>query len=243
MCKWLTPLYTLAIVIWTFTLAITPPTLAQQPCENHLLHGLPTGGNPANQLIERENYCLSLNPQTKFADWVAYRLDAETVTGEMECFRGFAADPDVPPENILELSDYEGAYKELGLDRGHLAPLSSFRGEDTRSINLMSNIVPQSVGLNRGVWRLLEDWERVLTLAHSPAYVITGTVYQENRLQLPNADEEHKIPTGFWKLIEINNEITAYYFPQSVELGLPIESGRVPLVKIESMTGLKFNRE
>ena len=45
----------------------------------HFIYGIPVGTPVTNDLIIRDIYALSSNDSTKFADWVAYRLDVETV--------------------------------------------------------------------------------------------------------------------------------------------------------------------
>jgi endonuclease G len=37
----------------------------------HFFYGYPTGTPPTNDLIIRDDYALSSNDETKFADWVA----------------------------------------------------------------------------------------------------------------------------------------------------------------------------
>ncbi len=66
-----------------------------EPQENHRKHfiyGLPTGTPSTNDLIIRDIYALSSNDETKFADWVAYRLDKDTVTGDVKTKRNWKSD-------------------------------------------------------------------------------------------------------------------------------------------------------
>ena len=58
------------------------PTTHQDPREihcKHFIYGMPLGTPVTNDLIIRDIYALSSNDANKFADWVAYRLDPETV--------------------------------------------------------------------------------------------------------------------------------------------------------------------
>ncbi|MEL7833023.1 hypothetical protein [Fodinibius sp. Rm-B-1B1-1] len=50
---------------------------------------------------------MSSNDQTKFADWVSYRLTKETASGQ-EDERDWESDPWLEEEETLEPSDYEG---------------------------------------------------------------------------------------------------------------------------------------
>ncbi len=96
----------------------------------HFFYGCPEGTMATNDLIIRDAYALSSNDETKFADWVAYRLDAATVEGDAETKRKWMTDPWLAPEETLEAKpdDYGGANEALRIDRGHQAPLASFGG-------------------------------------------------------------------------------------------------------------------
>lgn len=84
---------------------------------------------------------------------MAYRLDEETVFGDAQTTRNYRADPWLADEETLERTDYTGAHAELGTDRGHQAPLASFKGTDCwADTNYFSNLTPQNSRLNRGLW-------------------------------------------------------------------------------------------
>ncbi len=61
------------------TLLLSSPALAQEIQSDHCLHGCPSGSPATNKVIIREIYILSANGTTKFADWVAYKVTAETI--------------------------------------------------------------------------------------------------------------------------------------------------------------------
>ena len=101
-------------------------------------------------------------------------------TGSSDQDRNWQADPALDDEETLEPEDYTGAYKAINVDRGHLAPLASFRGKNWSQVNYLSNIVPSNSELNRGAWKILEDYVRNLVRKYGEVYVITGTAYQGN---------------------------------------------------------------
>ena len=122
----------------------------------HFFYGYPYGTDKSNDLIIRDIYALSSNDETKFADWVAYKLTYDMTTGSGKD-RDWEPDPWLEDSETLEPDDYKGAYNALGTDRGHLAPLGSFDGTETwYEVNYLSNIVPQKSSLNRGRWKQLE---------------------------------------------------------------------------------------
>ncbi len=163
------------------------------------LYGLPQGS--AGRIVDHQIYILCNNAKTKFADWVSYIVSPETVQVNTKTTRCWKADPLIPPDETLEPSDYKGAHKELHTDRGHQAPLASFKGTSCwAETNYLSNITPQSSGLNQGPWRLLEEHVRDLAREGYTVYVMTGTLYEHPMPSLPKADEPHQIPSGYWKI-------------------------------------------
>jgi endonuclease G len=170
----------------------------------HFFYGYPTGTPATNDLIIRDDYALSSNDETKLADWVAYRLDCGTVCGDVPQERKWMTDPWLAPEETLEAKpdDYAGASDALDVDRGHQAPLASFKGTlDWWETNYYSNITPQKSDLNQGPWVKIEEMERELARAGNVVYVMTGPLYEREMPPLPNCDEPHRVPSGYWKIV------------------------------------------
>lgn len=93
----------------------------------------------------------------------------------------------------------------LKVDRGHQAPLASFKGTPYWSqTNYLSNITPQKAALNQGPWKRVEDAVRVLAATHT-VYVITGPLYERDMPPLPKASKSHRVPSGYWKIIAVQN--------------------------------------
>lgn len=226
----------LAIVL---TLGIQPAS-AQVTCDSQFLHGQPVGAPETNIQITRENYCLSFNPDRKFADWIGYHQQTADVQGDARDYY-LAKENQLTADQVLEIEDFKGIYEGQGMDKGHLAPLTLFRTGDTRSISYMGNIVPQKVVLNRGVWRVLENWVRDQALTHPDIYVITGTLYEQDMPAMPASDENHKVPSGFWKVVQFDDQVYCYLFNQDVEKGGKIEDGLISPDELEARTGLQMN--
>ena len=173
----------------------------------YLKYGIPLDKSTDNRksnskIVDNKCYILSANFETKFADWVAYKLNEETVNSEIKTFRRWKKDPKLDNSETLEPKDYKGAYKALTVDRGHQAPLASFKGTDCwKNTNYLSNITPQQVNLNRGAWKKLEDKVRKFVNKGNTVYVLTGTLYKSPMPKLPNTTKEHIIPSGYWKII------------------------------------------
>lgn len=190
------------IILLTGTMQVSFAQPQEIHCK-HFLYGYPVGTPTTNDLIIRDIYALSSNDDTKMADWVAYRLDKHTVNGHKRLSRHWKADPWLDSSETLEPNDYESANFTLNVDRGHQAPLASFKGTHAwRETNFLSNITPQKPALNQGPWRRLEDKvRRYVKKHHRVLYVITGPLYEMDMTELPSADEPHKVPSGYWKIV------------------------------------------
>ncbi|MBA7580448.1 hypothetical protein ES708_22339 [subsurface metagenome] len=217
----------------------------------HFIYGYPTGTPFSNDLIIRDIYALSSNDETKFADWVAYRLDKETLTGDVETSRKWRSDPWLNENETLEPSDYKGAHAALKVDRGHQAPLASFKGTSCwHETNYLSNITPQKSDLNQGPWRILENKVRNLVKAGKVVYVLTGPLYGREMAPLPGADEPHKVPSGYWKIIIVQPDksydsikTTSFIFDQETPRKGVVIDHLCTINEIETKTGLDFLRD
>jgi endonuclease G len=200
----------------------------------HCLHGCPIGAAATNDLVVREIYTLSSNDLTKLADWVAYRITPETIGPSGA--RAWSADPWLDPDETLEPADYEGAPAALRIDRGHQAPLAAFSGTPfAGDTNILSNITPQSAALNQASWQRLEaretDWVRQ---QRKPLFVLTGPLYEGRPIVMPGADETHRLPTGYWKVIATDaGEVSAFIFEQDTPRNVNFCTKRVPLSEVE----------
>lgn len=210
----------------------------------HFFYGCPTGAHATNDLIIRDIYALSSNDHTKFADWVAYRLDEESVRGDATTRRNFKADPWLDDAETLEKDDYNGAWENLGVDRGHQAPLASFKGTGSwAETNYLSNITPQKSALNQGPWKRLEEKVRELVEAGHVVYVMTGPLYERGLPALPGADEPHQIPSGYWKIVALETDsvtCASFMFDQETPRNVPVMSHLCTINDVEARSNLDF---
>lgn len=215
----------------------------------HFYYGYPTGTPQSNDMIIREIYGLSSNDDTKMADWVAYYLDKESFSRRVKTKRKWQADPWLDDSERLEPEDFRGAYQQIHTDKGHQAPLASFRStghwQDT---NYMTNITAQKSELNQGPWRLLEEAVRDLAARNDGIYVFTGPLYEREMEKLPQADEPATVPSGYWKIIILPNaepdqiRTAAFIFDQNTKRKAYYldEQFIVSIDEIEKRSGLDF---
>lgn len=180
------------------------PLTDEQAVQGLCLYGCPAGAPTSNRTVDHAVLVLSNNGQTKFADWVAYRITRECIGPTRD--RNWHADPDLPKDETLRPSDYKGIRAALNADRGHQAPLASLTGcPGSKVADYLSNITPQAMDLNAGAWERLEEAER--KLAKQPdvetVYSITGPLYERAMPKLPRAHLDHTVPSGYWKIVAI----------------------------------------
>jgi endonuclease G, mitochondrial len=212
----------------------------------HCLHGCPLGVPDSNDLIFRNAYTMSTNDQTKFADWVAYVVVKSFTVSAGATNRNWRADPWLDPDETLEPNDYKDAHAELETDMGHQAPLAAFRSTTYwAETNFLSNVTPQKSNLNQGPWVKLENVVRDIALSGATVYVLTGPLFERSVAELPNADESHIVPSGYWKVITVveQNETeksTAYIFDQDTPRGNRYQDHQVGLKEVAARTGFVF---
>ena len=61
-------------------------------------------------------------------------------------------------------------------------------------------------------------------------------------MELPNADEDHRIPTGYFKVIadKQGKRLVAFIFDQDADSSMKYCQGIVTLTKVEKKSGLKI---
>ena len=207
----------------------------------HCLHGCPVGAPGIDDIIVREIYTLASNDLTKMADWVAYRVTPDSIGPSGE--RKWSVDPWLDADETLEPDDYDGAPKALGIDRGHQVPLAAFSGTPfAGDTNILSNITPQGAPLNQAPWQRLEARETALAKVENVAvYVLTGPLFERVMPPLPGADERHRVPSGYWKVIATaDGRATAFIMDTASPRSLDHCATRVSIEEVELRSRLAF---
>lgn len=139
--------------------------------------------------INYQDFTLFYNEDLNIAEFASYRLTREMVEGAGQHKRvSFRKENGVSPRK----------YIRSGYDRGHLFPAgnASYDSIRIRETFDMANIIPQLPDLNRGIWKITEEFERSLALHYGCIWV---------RIEVQPGDKNFKqvnIPESYRKIIE-----------------------------------------
>lgn len=198
------------------------------------------GKGTTQQVIQHEGYTVSYNSDYRVANWVFYELtSAEAKSKDAERSNHFVRDPQVKGASA-EDSDY----KHTGYDRGHLAPAGDMRWSETamKESFYFSNITPQKPGLNRGIWKELEEQCRLWAMDNGFLMIATGPVLSPALKRL--GKNQVAIPERFYKVIctIYNGEYEAVGFLlDNRDYGkTPLQSLMISVDSVEQVTQIDF---
>ena len=197
---------------------------------------LPT--STTNQVISHNNYTLSYNEKAEQAEWVAYELKKEHLTRTHRKRPYFIRDKKVKTRS----ADYRN-YKKSGYSKGHLCPAGDRKFSEAafNETFLTSNISPQKLDFNAGVWNRLEQKVRYWAGKERQLYVVTGGVLNNNLSTI--GSEKVAVPKQFYKIL------LDYTTPEvkAIAFLVPHQKSKEPLYKfvvsidkIETLTSIDF---
>ena len=168
----------------------------------HVVLGLPYDSDASvDYLIYRTQYVVSYNPKRGCPNWVAWNL-SDYWYGETDRYTGnFISDP-VLLKNMYQVKHND--YTKSGFDRGHVVRSKerSRNETDNKSTFFLTNIMPQTPDLNRGVWLNFEYYcEKLCTENHKQLFVYAGGVYHSNTTL--NNKGKVAIPDSCFKIVLI----------------------------------------
>lgn len=130
-------------------------------------------------------------------------------------------------------------YLNSGYDRGHMCPAADNLCSTKKVLEetfFFTNISPQQHALNAGDWLTLETLTRELAERNDSVHVWSGSIGEIKKIK------DVSVPKQCWKVIHVKktNIWEAYLFENNKSKADGILDNKVPLLKIESLTGLKF---
>ena len=228
-----------------FTLASTVeaaqrPPLSMASCNALLSYGAPVIKKENTTTICREGYVTLYDNVAKIPVWTAWKITPEHVNGCVKRSNKFAADRSLPQENQSTPYDYVGS----GYDRGHMANDShqSWNTQVEEDSFLMSNMVPQLAGLNRGAWKLLETSTGAWTVStQHTLQVYAGPIYNVVTDKKIGKDQVD-VPFAFYKIVIDTKTGTtlAFLFPHKENQGNDLSGMQVTVTTIEAASGVSF---
>lgn len=140
-------------------------------------------------------------------------------------------------------------YDKSGYDRGHLAPnhaISLLYGREGQANSfLMTNISPQTQGLNQRVWERLEEVELDrLAPMFGKVWVVDGPVF-DNRTERLRSAFRVEVPDAFYKIFAAPEadgppKLLAFIIPQAVKGKEPLDRFVTTVDEVEFRTGFDF---
>jgi endonuclease G len=128
------------------------------------------------------------------------------------------------------------------MDRGHMATAANF----TYDANVMSksflltNMMPQVPGNNRGIWKYLEEYTRYWAQVRGEVNIITGTIFAPPAKIMGN---NVYIPSHLYKIVidPKKQQAIAFLFPNEKLDPKTMEQYIVSISEIEDYTGINFS--
>lgn len=207
-------------------------------CQEYVKYGAPS---ETGDLLCRTGYALAHNPEHKTPDWVAEHLTREKASAVRARSNDFQPDPDLEPGQRAELADY----KNSGYDRGHMAPAGDMRWDKEAMSEsfFLSNMSPQiGPGMNRGIWKNLEEKVRAWAVERGELYVYTGPIYADGSTIKTIGSDHVAVPTHFYKIVfdPVRIEAIAFILPNQALKANDLPNYIVSIDEVQTRTGLNF---
>jgi endonuclease G len=151
---------------------------------------------PKEKIVRHFAYSLVYDTSFRIAKWVAYALPKENLNGQYERTNIFMPDPE-----LNKYTNNDEDYKSSGFDKGHLAPAADMRWSQTAITESFyySNMTPQKIGFNRGIWSRLEAEIRGWVGKEEILYIVCGPVLEENLNRI--GKNKISVPNLFFKAV------------------------------------------
>ena len=178
--------------------------------------------------VKHGNYESVFSKSKKYpvlVEWVVTRskLECKNPTKRTDKF--------LPDPQVKKDSDVDDDYVKTGFDRGHISPAADARCNEIhmKESFYFTNMAPQYPGLNRGQWKNLEEWTRILAVENDSVIVKAGCVGVRQQIK------RVAVPTHCWKIIKVKNQEEAYVFPNEPERTKSFEMHKVPVDSVNKL--------
>lgn len=221
-------------------LLLLPAVNAQTVHVAHCVAGCPQSssqpGSAGNEIVVRHLFAASINSENGLADWVAYRVLADSV-GVASLLPRFWVEDNLllSQSNLDRIADdgprilqpelTEEESRSYGIneiifsteDQGRLAPMSSFAGAPYwTDLNYISNLAPLPNDLRVGSWSRLDQAANELAARVGEVFVVSGPLYRIQSTLSTSPDNLAVQPSAFFKVIVAGSRQAAFIFPQDL---------------------------
>ena len=222
-------------------MAATATADINRDCPQFTATGAPTYVPRAgDQELCRTNYAVIHRCDVRAPVAVFEHLTPAAMSGPAKRKDNFRADPDVAPQCRATLADYATVGRTH--DRGHMSPAANNTQNDAVMSEsfLLSNMVAQVAGNNRGIWKQLETWERDWASKGGDFYIVSGGIYDVGH---PVTGAGLGIPTRLYKLIidRASGQVMAYLMPNAALPVADLPRYQTTVAEVERATGFQFN--
>lgn len=215
----------------------------------HTTLGVPFDNDTTDDyIIIRPQYVLSYNHTKGVANWVSWQLTKDWF-GDAPRYEGDFITDTTLPANMYRVKHSD--YTNSGFDRGHLVRSEERTRtiEDNKSTFILTNIIPQTPDLNRGVWLDFEYYcEELCKKFDRDLYIYAGGIFHTNK----TLKDEGKvaIPDTCFKIVFVclKNSIIPI---DTIVVKMPNINGvrsdkwtkyKSTIQEVEQSTGYKFTR-
>lgn len=162
--------------------------------------GIPVDKDSSDDLIiHRSQFTVSYNHTIKTTNWAAWNLNSNWI-GKSGRYSGKFITDSYLPDSIKKVAHDD--YTNTNYDRGHLVRSHDRTNtqENNKSTFFMSNIIPQTADLNRGVWLDFERFvEELAEKSNKELYIYAGAVYKSERFLSSGI----KVPDSCYKIVVV----------------------------------------
>lgn len=213
-------------------------TVHAQTCEHMAYGGELPKTQKSHKVLCKKEFAVGYSTELKSPLFVVQRLDPEKLTAPTVVeSASFRLDPALTKTEQPALSDFVNT----GYDRGHMAPFEDTNHDQTAALEsmMLTNIIPQHSGNNRGIWRVLEDRVRNMSLDGN-IFVITGPIFDQPRT--PIGDNAIPVPSKLYKIV-INAKAktsTTYLIPNESVSSSLLPTFVSDIATVSRLTGINF---
>jgi endonuclease G len=163
--------------------------------------------------------------------WTSYLLTAAMARAVPTPRISHPFAPQAGLDPSLEASD--DGFDSATFDRGHMTPDHDApgRGQETDTY-VVTNIVPQISGFNRGLWARIEGAVHNLAISEREVYIVTGPIFAEARRPMNGV----AVPSSLFKAIYVPSRHFALAFIAINKM--PSACRIVPITQVQQEAGV-----